>query len=96
MAVGWDDKKNAANRRKHGLSFEDASTLFSRDDHLDVFDEEHSDDEDRFIAIGPSKADIVVVVYAEADDETIRIISARHATKREIRMYQTQIGGSFQ
>jgi uncharacterized DUF497 family protein len=62
----WDDSKNSRTRKRHGVSFEQASTLFERDDkYLEIFDEAHSYDEDRFIAIGPISRGIVLVVYTE-------------------------------
>lgn len=54
MDITWDEAKNAANRKKHGVSFEEAQELLLSDgDHLVIFDEEHSIGEDRFISIGP-------------------------------------------
>ena len=58
-----------------------------RVDYLEIFDDAHSDFEDRFIAIGPIRRGLVLVVWTERDEETIRIISARWATKREERFY---------
>jgi hypothetical protein len=90
----WDESKNTRNRKKHGVSFEDASTLFtSGDEYLDIFDEEHSYDEDRFIAIGPIARGLVLVSYTEEDDDTLRIVSARWATNRETELYRSYIGG---
>lgn len=79
----WDEAKNLANKRKHGLSFEAASEVFSTNDFLEIFDQDHSIDEDRFIAIGLVVSGIVTVVWTERDEDVIRIISARPATKRE-------------
>lgn len=94
MKVVWDEAKNTANRRKHRVSFEEASALFTGDaDYLEIFDEEHSVDEDRFIAIGPIQRGLVLVVYTERDEETVRIITARLATKRERDLYQTHVEG---
>ena len=54
VKVAWDEAKNLANQRKHGVSFEEAQQLFvSGTDYLEIFDDAHSDLEDRFIAIGP-------------------------------------------
>jgi len=93
MRVVWDQSKNSTNRRKHDVSFEEASCLFTGDgEYLEIFDEMHSEHEDRFIAIGPITRGLVVVVYAEGDAEVVRIISARGATRREIRMYRTHGG----
>ncbi len=81
----WDPKKEEANLKKHGISFEEASTIFfSR--YLEIFyDPEHSIHQIRFIAIGFSnKGRVLLVVHSENMDGTkIRIISAREATKNE-------------
>jgi uncharacterized protein len=74
--------------RKHGLSFEEAQELFlSGRDYLEIFDDAHSDTEDRFIAIGPIKRGLVLVVWTEREEDTVRIISARWATKNERGLY---------
>jgi len=92
--IVWDESKNHANRKKHGVSFEEASALFTcGDDYLEIFDEVHSDDEDRFIAIGTIKRGMVLVVYTDLDKETVRLISARWATKRETESYRTYVRG---
>jgi uncharacterized DUF497 family protein/DNA-binding transcriptional regulator YiaG len=84
VKVAWDAAKNLANRRKHGLAFEEAQELFlSGRDYVEIFDDAHSDLEDRFIAIGPIARGLVLVVWTERDEDTLRIISARWATKRE-------------
>lgn len=85
----WDDTKNESNTRKHDLSFEEATELFlSGDDYLELFDEAHSEHEDRFIAIGPNKRGMIVVVFTIVEDNVTRIISARIATKKEVAMYR--------
>ena len=90
MKVAWDESKNLANQAKHGVSFEEASQLFSSGvDYLEIFDEAHSDEEERFIAIGPVARGVVVVVWTEQEEDTTRIISARRATKRERDHYQS-------
>ena len=92
MKVSWDDAKNRANKRNHGVSFEEASELFrSGRDYLEIFDEAHSVTEDRFIAIGPILRGLVLVVWTERDEDTIRIISARWATKREQVLYHSHL-----
>jgi uncharacterized DUF497 family protein len=94
VRVVWDEAKNRANQRKHGVSLEEASVLFTRrDDYLEIFDEAHSDEEDRFIAIGPIDRGLILVVYTERDEDTVRIISARWATKRETSLYRNYAGG---
>jgi uncharacterized DUF497 family protein len=83
VEVTWDPAKNAANRKKHGISFQEASELFtSGADYLEIFDVAHSETEDRFIAVGPIRRGLVLVVLTEQDEDTIRIISARWATKK--------------
>ena len=94
MKVTWDEAKNRANRKKHGISFEEASALFTqRGDYLEVYEDEISGEEDRFIAIGPIARGLVLVVYCERDEDTVRLISARWAIKREKDLYRTHIGG---
>jgi uncharacterized DUF497 family protein len=84
VEVTWDPAKNALNQKRHGVSFEEASELFTSGvDFLELFDEAHSIEEDRFLAIGPIKRGLVLVVLTERDEDTVRIISARWATKRE-------------
>jgi uncharacterized DUF497 family protein len=86
----WDDAKDLLNQEKHGISFGEARGLFeSGVDYLEVFDIEHSDFEDRFIAIGPIERELVVVVYTERDEEIIRIIGARFANSREQSLYRS-------
>jgi uncharacterized protein len=88
----WDDAKDVANRTNHGVTFEEASELFiSGADYLEIFDEAHSDTEDRFIAIGPIARGLILVVWTERDEATIRIISARWATKGEHRLYMEHL-----
>ena len=88
MLFEWDSKKDEANRDKHGLSFDEATELFtSGTDFLEIYDGDHSGEEDRFIAIGPIHAGLVVVVYTEPQDDTIRIVSARKATKKEVELF---------
>ena len=88
----WDESKNKSNQLKHGVSFEEASQLFSQDvETLEIFDELHSELEDRFISIGPIKRGLVLVVWTERDADIIRIISARWATARESQRYHAHI-----
>lgn len=81
----WDPRKDAENQRKHGMSFEEARTVFADEFALLLDDPDHSAAEDRFILLGLSasfRALVVVHTYREPDD-TIRIISARKATRQE-------------
>jgi uncharacterized DUF497 family protein len=89
LRLEWDSAKNDENFEKHGISFDDASKLLlAAADSMEVFDNAHSDEADRFVAIGPSARGIIVVVFTECDEEAIRIISARAATRRERRRYE--------
>ena len=95
MRITWDDSKNTINQRKHGLSFDEASHLFlSGLDYLEIFDEAHSDDEDRFIAIGFVARGVAVVAWALRDDDEIRIISARLATNSEAALFHSYLEGT--
>jgi len=88
VRLEWDERKNATNLRRHGLSFEEAGELFTSGvDYLEVFDSEHSDAEDRFVCIGPIRRGVVLVVKTEPDEDCIRIISARKATRSEAALY---------
>lgn len=85
VRFAWDRRKNAANVRKHGVSFEEPSTMFLDDNALLIADPGHSEDEDRFVLLGLSVGLRVLVVchcFREKDD-VIRIISARKANRRE-------------
>ena len=85
----WDENKHIGNKRKHGVSFEEASSVFD-DEYAIYFDDEaHSHGEDRFIIFGVSKFNRLLLVchcYRE-EDTLIRIISARKATKVESKQY---------
>ena len=87
----WDEEKNELNFAKHNVSFELARTIFSDVNAVYLYDEIHSIDEDRFIVIGKEdtlrKEISVCHCYRGEDEEIIRIISARKATKKEIRIY---------
>ncbi len=81
----WDLRKHAANQRKHGVSFDEASTVFSDERALLIDDPDHSDTEDRFIILGLSSSLRTLVVchcYREAES-VIRLISARKANRKE-------------
>jgi uncharacterized DUF497 family protein len=84
----WDSSKAASNRRKHGVSFDEAETVFTDPNAVAFYDVEHSDQEDREIIIGASnKLRLLLVVYTERHGDTIRIISARKANAAEAREY---------
>ena len=84
----WDEAKAIANLHKHGVSFEEAQTVFGDPATKTIFDDQHSDLEDRFIDIGLSVSGrLLVVIYTE-NAERIRIISCRKATPKERRQYE--------
>jgi hypothetical protein len=92
-AFTWDARKAAANRRKHGVAFEEARSAFYDEHARLIADPDHSQNEERYILLGLSALTNVLVVahcYQESAD-TIRIISARRATKREERQYRGQL-----
>jgi len=81
----WDPRKAAGNRRKHGVSFEEARSVFLDDEALLVADPEHSESEDRFILLGRSAEwRLLVAVHAlHEEEDVIRLISARKADRQE-------------
>jgi uncharacterized DUF497 family protein len=85
LRIEWDENKNRANRHKHGISFEEAETVFADDHALLIADPEHSDNEDRFILLGMSSSlRIMVVCHCyRVQDDVIRIITVRKATREE-------------
>ena len=89
MKYEWDDNKNEINKQKHRISFEEASTVFEDEQALVIPDPDHSEDEERFIILGLSEMlNMLVVCHCYRDNEqTIRIISARKATKTEAKYY---------
>ena len=89
MNFVWDENKAETNLRKHGVSFTEAVTVFDDYDALQIYDPDHSEEEDRFVMLGMSSALRILVVchcYRE-NDEQIRIISARKATRNETATY---------
>jgi len=87
----WDGKKDLANLRNHGVPFDESRPVFYDDNAIEFFDQEHSLKEDRFLMIGLSgKMRILLVSYTvmeRKDEEVIRIISSRKATKNEQEFY---------
>ena len=88
MTFEWDECKNLLNMKKHRISFETAVHVFDDPDYIEMYDFEHSINEDRFIAIG-KVGDILFVVFTERG-QNIRLISARLATDAERRLYYDQ------
>ena len=85
MKFEWDEAKNNYNKKAHGISFETALHVFDDPYYLEVYDFEHSDDEDRYIALG-KVGEVIFVVFTERKNR-IRLISARIATSSERRLY---------
>ena len=85
----WDESKNKSNFQKHGISFNEAQTVFSDELAIYLSDDDHSDNEERFIVIGASaRTRLLVVCHCYRKSETvIRLISARKAEKAEIDLY---------
>jgi hypothetical protein len=90
MRFEWDSAKAAANARKHKVSFEVAKTVFYDDFAVQFFDEEHSSNEDRFLLLGMSSDNrLLLVCHCEREGgDVIRIISARKATESETHFYR--------
>ncbi|MBM4104810.1 MAG: BrnT family toxin [Phycisphaerae bacterium] len=84
----WNPRKSASNRRKHGVTFEEAATAFADPRSLNQFDPDHSIDEDRFLLMGKSRLDRILVVSYTDRPPRVRIISARLATRRERNQYE--------
>jgi uncharacterized DUF497 family protein len=89
IRFAWDPVKARANLRKHGVSFEEAQSVFYDDFAVQFFDDEHSAGEERFLLLGMSSgARVLLVCHCERESGSIvRIISARRATKRECAFY---------
>lgn len=88
--VEWDPNKAESNSEKHGVSFEEAKTVFADPLSITLSDPEHSDEECRFIDIGVSvEGRLLVVSYTERE-AAIRVISARHASRGERRVYENE------
>ena len=88
MYFEWNPTKNVSNRKKHGVSFEEAKTVFSDDFARLITDPDHSQDEERFILLGSSiESNLLIVCHCIRDEECVRIISARKADKKERKTY---------
>ena len=86
----WDKEKATSNKAKHGISFEEAASVFLIDGAEEFEDDEHSDDEDRLIVIGLSRElRVLTVIHCWRENDTvIRIISARKATQLERKLWK--------
>lgn len=88
MEFEWDQNKADLNLSKHGVSFDEAKTVFQDPLFLDFFDPDHSYVENRYIIIGHSSNNRLLLVSYTEQGETIRIISVREATRRERKNYE--------
>ncbi len=85
----WDPRKDLANQKKHGVSFDEAKSAFTDLYARLIADPDHSEDEDRFILLGTSiHSRLLVVCHCIRQDDSIRIISARKAEKPERKIYE--------
>ena len=85
----WDAKKSASNFKKHGVSFDEAKTVFFDEFARLILDPDHSDGEERFILMGlSSRLNLLTVCHCEINENSIRIISARKADKTERSQYE--------
>ena len=90
MRFDWDEDKNSINKIKHGISFQDAETVFDDENAVIIYDEYHSVTEERFIIIGLDLLyrELTVCHCYRENENVIRIISARKATGNEIKLYR--------
>ena len=95
MYVTWDEEKNRSNQKKHGVSFEEATTVFYDDNSVLFDDPDHAFGEERFLIIGITDTEqLCIVSHCYRDDnEVLRIISARKATKNEQNIYWNNLVG---
>lgn len=89
MEFEWDPKKAAENLRRHRISFVEAAEAFFDENAVDLFDDVNSDNEIRYQIVGISRRRLLFVAYTDRD-ETIRIISARKANAKQVRIYNEQ------
>ena len=90
MQFEWDAEKAASNLKKHGVSFQEAATAFGDPFSATIADPDHSEDEDRYVLLGETYQGRLVVVVHTDREETVRIISARLASRRERKSYERE------
>lgn len=90
MHFDWDETKAEKNLLKHGISFEEATTVFDDPLYVDFYDPDHSDDEERYIIIGQSQQHRLLLVSYTERETSIRLISAREAKRRERIVYEEE------
>jgi uncharacterized DUF497 family protein len=90
LSFEWDPDKSTSNERKHRVSFEEASTVFADPLAFTIYDPDHSNEEDRYLSLGYSNRNRLLVVSFTDREERIRIISARVASRRERQQYEEE------
>jgi hypothetical protein len=90
MRINWDPLKAAENFRKHGVSFDEARGVFADPFRGVVPDDDHSDDEDRYVAVGSTPTGKLLIVFYTSDGDDARLISARRPTRSEARRYMDE------
>jgi len=88
MKFMWDENKAVANLSKHGISFDEAKTVFDDPLYIDFYDPDHSYNEQRYIFIGQSQQNHLLIVSYTEQENAIRLISAREATRKERKTYE--------
>ena len=92
MRFDWDPQKASTNERKHGVTFEEAKSVFWDEQGLLIEDRDHPSGEERLVLLGVSRyLRLLVVVHLALEADVIRIISARKATKKESRFYNERL-----
>ena len=88
MQFEWNTSKAERNLAKHGVSFEEAQTVFDDPLYVDFFDPDHSEDEERYLIVGESNRDQLLIVSYTQRGNLIRLISAREVTRTEREIYE--------
>lgn len=88
MKFEWDENKAARNLSKHGVSFEEAKTVFDDPLYVDFYDPDHSEDEERYLIVGDSDQQRLLIVSYTERGNSIRLISARQVTQAEREAYE--------
>jgi uncharacterized protein len=88
MRFDWDENKAASNLLKHGVSFDEAKTVFDDPLYVDFYDPAHSDDEDRYLIVGESNQRRFLIVSYTERGNLIRLVSAREVTRTEREVYE--------
>jgi uncharacterized DUF497 family protein len=89
MKFSWDENKAERNLSKHGVSFDEAKTVFADPLFVDFYDPDHSEDEERYLIVGESnRGRLLIVSYTERSNDVTRLISAREVTPTEREAYE--------